>query len=180
METTRFVNTLIFALHAFPKCYRLNSKWLAVRVLGAIRETDLKVLREADAIFTGTDLAVTLLATSFYWENVIYIGSGPQRGPDGSLNLVFPMGDKRLPGIASDDIGKCALAIFRRGDEYIGKTVSIAGEHLTGAQLAASISRAMRRCPGLRASIIAGFPSSRARATASSARTRPTRHGWKS
>ena len=41
--------------------------------------------------------------------------SGPKRGPDGKLALVLPMGDKKLPGIAAEDIGKCAYGIFKRG-----------------------------------------------------------------
>jgi len=41
------------------------------------------------------------------------------------------MGDKRLPSLAAKDIGKAAYGIFKRGDESIGRTVSIVGEHLT-------------------------------------------------
>ena len=97
---------------------------------------------EADSLFTEAGVPVTFLQTSFYWENFIYFGLGPQRGPDGSLNIGFPMGDKKLPGIAVDDIGKCALGIFLKGNEFIGKTIAIAGEHLTGAEIADGISRA--------------------------------------
>lgn len=100
---------------------------------------------EADGIFTGTGLPVTLLLTSFYWDNFIYFGSGPKKGPDGKLALTFPMGDKKLPGIASEDIGKCAYGIFKRGDGFIGKKVGIAGEHLTGNQMAAAMSKALGR-----------------------------------
>ena len=53
------------------------------------------------------------------------------------------MGDKKLPGIAADDIGRCAYGIFKKGRELIGKTVGIAGEHLTGAQMAAAFSKAL-------------------------------------
>jgi uncharacterized protein YbjT (DUF2867 family) len=56
--------------------------------------------------------------------------------PDGTLAITLPMDDKKLPGIAAEDIGKCAYGIFKKGDEFIGKTVSISGENLTGAQLA--------------------------------------------
>jgi len=55
----------------------------------------------------------------------------------------MPMGNKKLPGIAAEDIGRCAYGIFKRGKELIGKTVGIAGEHLTGAQMAANLSRAI-------------------------------------
>jgi uncharacterized protein YbjT (DUF2867 family) len=55
------------------------------------------------------------------------------------------MGDKRLPGIAVEDIGKCAYGIFKGGREFIGKTISIAGEKLTGAQMAAGFTKALGR-----------------------------------
>jgi uncharacterized protein YbjT (DUF2867 family) len=85
----------------------------------------------------------TFLLTAFYWDNFIYFGAGPQRGPDGGLAITFPMEDKRLPGIAAEDIGKCALGVFKRGRELIGKTVAIAGEHLSGKQMADALTRAL-------------------------------------
>ncbi len=90
--------------------------------------------------FTDADLPVTFLLTSFYWDNFIHFGMGPKRGPDGTLAITFPMDDKKLPGIAAEDIGKCAYAIFRNGERYIRQRVGIAGEHLTGAQMAAIFS----------------------------------------
>lgn len=98
---------------------------------------------EADALFTQAGVPTTFLLTTFYWENFIYFGAGPKRGPDGKLALVMPMGDKKLCGIATEDIGKCAYAIFKRGREFIGKTIGIAGEHLSGPQMAAGLSRAV-------------------------------------
>jgi uncharacterized protein YbjT (DUF2867 family) len=53
------------------------------------------------------------------------------------------MGDKKLPSIGVEDIGKCAYGIFKAGDEFIGKTVGIAGEHLTGAEIAISLAKAL-------------------------------------
>jgi uncharacterized protein YbjT (DUF2867 family) len=76
---------------------------------------------------------------------LIYFGSGPKPGPDGVLALTMPMGDKRLPGIAAADIGACALGVFKAKGEFIGKSIAIAGEHLTGAQMAAKLSRALGR-----------------------------------
>jgi uncharacterized protein YbjT (DUF2867 family) len=98
---------------------------------------------ESDHFFTNLGVPTTLMLTSFYWDNFIYFGMGPQKGPDGKLGITFPMGDKRLPGIAAEDIGKCAYGIFMRGDEFIGKTVAIVGESLTGAQMAAEFSDLM-------------------------------------
>lgn len=98
---------------------------------------------EADHFFADEGVPTTNLLTSFYWDNFIYFGMGPQAGADGKLAITLPMGDKKLPGIAAEDIGKCALGIFKRGNEFIGKTVGIAGEHLTGAQMAAELSKAV-------------------------------------
>ncbi len=98
---------------------------------------------EADHFFADLGVPTTLLLTSFYWDNLIHFGSGPKRGPDGKLAFVLPMGDKKLPGIASDDIGRCAYGVFREGAELIGRKVGIAGEHLTGARMAAALTRAL-------------------------------------
>lgn len=100
---------------------------------------------EANRVFTELGVPTTFLLTSFYWENLIYFGMGPKKGPDGKLAITMPMGDKKLPQIATEDIGKCAYGIFKKGREYIGKTVGIAGEHLTGAQMAAALTRALGR-----------------------------------
>jgi len=100
---------------------------------------------EANQIFMDLKLPTTFLLTSFYWDNLINFGMGPKKNPDGTFAFTMPMGDKKLPGIASVDIGRCAYAIFKRGHEFIGKTVGIAGEHLTGNQMAAALSRALGR-----------------------------------
>jgi len=98
---------------------------------------------EANQLFSAQGLPVTFLLTSFYWDNFIHFGMGPTKGPDGNLAITFPMGDKSLPGIAAEDIGRCAYGIFKQGREYTGKTVGIAGEHLTGTQMAAAFTKAL-------------------------------------
>src|SRR5262249_109696 len=54
-----------------------------------------------------------------------YFGMGPKKGSDGQLVITFPLADKKIPGIAAEDIGKCAYGIFKKGDEFIGKTMGI-------------------------------------------------------
>jgi uncharacterized protein YbjT (DUF2867 family) len=98
---------------------------------------------QSNHVFTDAGLPTTFLLTSFYWDNLIHFGMGPKKGLDGKLAFTLPMGDKKLPAMAAEDIGRCAYGIFQRGGELIGKTVGIAGEHLTGAQMAASLSRAL-------------------------------------
>jgi uncharacterized protein YbjT (DUF2867 family) len=98
---------------------------------------------EANAYFTEHGVPVTFLKTSFYWDNLINMGMGPQKDDNGNLIFTLPMGDKKLPGIAASDIGKCAYGIFKEGDKYIGKSVGIAGEHLTGSQMVKALSDAL-------------------------------------
>jgi len=98
---------------------------------------------EADQIFRDLGVPTTFLLTAFYWDNLIYFGAGPQRGPDGTLAITFPMDDKKLPAIAVEDFGKAAYGIFKRGREFINKTVGIAGEHLTGEQMARALTKAL-------------------------------------
>lgn len=96
---------------------------------------------EADEYFAG--LPATLLVTSFYWDNLYAFGLGPKKQDDGSYAWVMPMGDKRLAGMAAEDIGKVAYGIFKAGPKYIGKTVGVAGEFLTLAQMAGALSKAL-------------------------------------
>ena len=100
---------------------------------------------EANHYFVDAGVPTTMLQTSFYWDNLVTFGMGPKKGEDGKLAFVLPMADKKLPGIAVEDIGKCAFGVFARGAELIGKTVSIAGEHLTGAQMAEALSQALEQ-----------------------------------
>ncbi|MGZ8272704.1 MAG: NmrA/HSCARG family protein [Burkholderiaceae bacterium] len=99
---------------------------------------------EANAAFIGRGIPTTMLYTSFYWDNLVHFGMQPQRGADGTLGFVLPMGNAKLPGIAAADIGACAFGILTRGPELIGKSIGIAGEHLSGAQMAEQLTLALR------------------------------------
>ena len=100
---------------------------------------------EADQIFKDLGVPTTFLRASFYWDNFIYFGAGPKKGQDGKLYLTLPMGDKKMAGIAAEDIGKCAYGIYKRGEELIGKTIGVAGEQLTGEEMAAALSSALNQ-----------------------------------
>lgn len=100
---------------------------------------------EIDHVYTDLGVPTTFLLTSFYWDNFIHFGMGPKKGPDGNLAITFPLGDRKMPGIAAADIGACAYGIFKRGEEMIGKRIGIAGEHLSGAEMAAAFTRALGR-----------------------------------
>ncbi len=97
----------------------------------------------SDHHFTDAGVPVTFMYASFYWENMIYFGMGPKRGEDGKLAIAFPMGDKKMAGIAAEDIGKCAYGIFRKGPSLAGKTIGVAGDQLTCAAMAERLSKAL-------------------------------------
>ena len=98
---------------------------------------------ESDQYFIDAGVPVTFLLASYYWENLIYFGMGPKRGEDGKLSITFPMGNKKMAGIAAGDIGKCAYGIFKKGEPLIGKRIGIAGDQLTCTEMAGAISKAI-------------------------------------
>lgn len=137
--------------HAIWSTLEDTRKWIPLTdnrmptLLGKYKVPHFDAKGEANHVFTDLGVPTTFLQTSFFWDNMITFGMGPKKGPDGTLGITFPMGTKKMAGIASEDIGKCAYGIFKRGGEFIGKTVSIAGEHLTGTQMASALSKALTR-----------------------------------
>lgn len=97
----------------------------------------------SDHWFRDLGVPTTFLRTTFYWDNFIHFGLEPKRGEDGVLDLVLPMGERRLAGIAVEDIGRCAYGIFRAGEALVGETVGIAGGFLTGTEMAEALSGAL-------------------------------------
>ena len=93
---------------------------------------------EADAFFAG--LPTTFLLTSFYWDNLIGFGMNPKPDGQGGYTITLPIGEAKMPGIAAEDIGKCAYGVFKQGASTIGKHIGIAGEHVSGAEMAATLS----------------------------------------
>ena len=98
---------------------------------------------ESDHFFTDAGVPTTFLLASFYWDNFIYFGAGPKRGDDGKLALTLPIGDGKMAGIAAEDIGKCAYGIFKKGTAMIGKRIGVAGEQLSGNEMAEGLSKAL-------------------------------------
>jgi uncharacterized protein YbjT (DUF2867 family) len=98
---------------------------------------------EANEFFRTAGVPTTYLYTSFYWDNMISFGMGPARDENGTLAITLPIAAAKLPSIAAGDIGACAYGIFREGSRWIGRSVGIAGDHLSGADLAAGLTDAL-------------------------------------
>jgi len=126
-----------------------TTQWLAVSdsrmptLLGKYKCPHSDSKGQIDHVYSDLDLPVTFLLTCFYWDNFYKYGWGPKPGREGAFSLTFPIGKAKMPGIAIEDIGKCAYGIFKKRAEFIGKRVGVAGEHLSGFEMAEKCSTAL-------------------------------------
>ena len=124
-------------------------KWIPITdnrmptLLGKYKVPHFDAKGEMDHVFTDLGVPTTFLLASFYWENFVFSGAGPKRGPDGVLALTLPIGAAKMAGIAAGDIGAVAYGIFKKGKGLIGQRIGAAGEHLTGEEMAAAMSKAL-------------------------------------
>lgn len=114
-------------------------------LMGGYKVPHFDAKGESDRVFLDLGVPTTFLLTSFYWDNLIHFGMGPKQAADGKLTFTLPLGERKLPGIAAEDIGRCAYGIFKQGLALVGRRVGIAGEHLTGEQMADAMTRALGR-----------------------------------
>jgi len=114
---------------------------IAPSVEGGYKVPHFDAKAEANELFTRLDLPMTFLVTTFYFESM-KLGMFTSR-ENGKLGVTLPIGDARSSGVASEDIGRTALGVFKRGSEFIGKTVGVAGSHLTGVEWAAALGTAL-------------------------------------
>lgn len=134
--------------HVIWSTFEDTRKWVPLSddrmptLMGKYKVPHFDAKGEADAYFTEAGVPTSFLLTSFYWDNFINFGMEPQRGPDGKLGITIPMGDAKLPGIAAVDIGRCAYGIFKEGTGNAGKTIGVAGEHISAGDMAAAFTRA--------------------------------------
>jgi uncharacterized protein YbjT (DUF2867 family) len=135
--------------HAIWSTLEDTRKWVPLAddrmptLMGRFKVPHFDAKGESNHFFTDEGVPTTFLLTSFYWDNLVHFGMGPKKDADGRLAFTLPMGNAKLSGIAAEDIGKCAYGIFRRGAELVGKTVGIAGEHLTGSEMASALGKAL-------------------------------------
>ncbi|HEY3286279.1 MAG TPA: NmrA/HSCARG family protein [Gemmatimonadaceae bacterium] len=98
---------------------------------------------QMDETFAKEGAPTTYMMAAFYWDNFIHFGMGPRAGDDGTLTLALPLGGVNLPGIGAEDIGRSAYGIFRQGTSTVGQRIGVAGESLSGADMAAKMGRAL-------------------------------------
>jgi uncharacterized protein YbjT (DUF2867 family) len=98
-----------------------------------------------DEVFATQGAPTTYVLAAFYWDNFIHFGMGPRVGEDGNLVLAMPLGGVKLPGVGAEDIGRCAYGIFKAGTSTVGQRIGVAGESLSGEEMAAKMGRALSK-----------------------------------
>ena len=96
---------------------------------------------EGDRYFEAAGVPTTYLLTPFHWEAFVFGLGAPQRGPDGVLH--HRDAARRRAAARHRRRGHRPLRLRDLSSDperFVGATVGIAGEHLTGEQLAAGLS----------------------------------------
>ncbi len=87
-------------------------------------------------------ISASFVHLAFYYEN---LGSfiPLQRQDDGSFTFGFSQGDTPLAGVSVEDLGAVVRAIFDNPDQYRGKVIPVAGDHIPASEYAAVLSRVL-------------------------------------
>jgi uncharacterized protein YbjT (DUF2867 family) len=125
-----------FVLSTLPSAHDISGGELSAPHL------DIKAKLEAYARERG--LPATFVHVAYYFENFAswFV---PRRQEDGTYAFGFPQGDTPLAGVAVEDVGGVVAPIFERRDEFLGRTVGIVGDDLTGDEYAAVMGRVLGR-----------------------------------
>ncbi|HVK78826.1 MAG TPA: NmrA/HSCARG family protein [Kofleriaceae bacterium] len=89
----------------------------------------------------GLDLAATIVRPTAFMEILLQ----PHFGLASGQLTFFLAGDRTMQFIAVEDIGRIVARVFADPATYAGTTFDLAGDALTGAELAAKIGRATGR-----------------------------------
>lgn len=85
-------------------------------------------------------LNITEIRLGFEMENLLSIHK-PILEHDASYSFIFPMGDKPLDLFSVEDTGGVVRTILENPKKWIGKTVGLAGDSLTGHQISEIFTR---------------------------------------
>jgi uncharacterized protein YbjT (DUF2867 family) len=112
------------------------------RVMGGYTAPHFDAKASADASFAELGVPTTFVRLPFFHET-LFLGMGPVRDESGELILTLPIAGHQMVVIGSADIGRTVLRMLGAGTKWIGETVSIAAEHVTGEGLAAMLTEAI-------------------------------------
>jgi uncharacterized protein YbjT (DUF2867 family) len=96
---------------------------------------------EIEAYIRGLNIVSTIIRPSAFMEILTLPGMGLDRGEF----TFFMKPDRPMQFIAVEDIGKIVVGIFADPTKFGAQTIEIAGDTVTGAELAAKFSRTAER-----------------------------------
>jgi uncharacterized protein YbjT (DUF2867 family) len=98
---------------------------------------------EADRYFADSGIPTTYFVTPFYWENFIDMGMNPRKSTGDAYEIALPMGKKRLGGMSVEDVGRIALTLFKKPEEWANKRLGVMSEALTVDEIATKMSKVL-------------------------------------
>lgn len=88
----------------------------------------------------NNNLPYTEIIPAFYMENFLK-DLKPRKETDGSYTFVLPLGDKPLDLISIEDLGGIVAKIFDNPEQWMKKSLGVAGDSLTGFQIADTFAK---------------------------------------
>lgn len=102
---------------------------------GALKSPHFDIKAEHEEYAKSLGIPSTFVHVAFYFEN--FLGFFPPRAVgDGSYQFGFPQGDVPLAAISAEDVGGIVAPMFEQPDVYIGKTLKLVGDEMTGDEYA--------------------------------------------
>lgn len=120
---------------------RAELPWLLLASVAAADRADVPHFvskARIEAALTQSDLAWTIIAPSFFYENV--------SAEDGVLSLALPP-DKPLHQVSLANLASVVAAILGRRDEHLGVRVEIAGDDPTPTEMADALGARFEQVP---------------------------------
>jgi uncharacterized protein YbjT (DUF2867 family) len=112
---------------------------------GAERHTGIphfESKRRVEQHIESLSIPATFVRPTFFYENLL---GRPPTPEDGSIVVTLPLADGiPLQMVAVDDIGAVAAAVIIDPDRVPGGSIEIAGDELTGSEIAATFGRQAR------------------------------------
>ena len=123
--------------HIIEAASQAGLPWLllaSVAAAGRARVPHFASKARIEAQLAETDLAWTVIAPSYFYENVL---GARDAIATGTLPMAVPP-DKPLHQVALVDLGAVVAAVLDRRDEHVGARVEVAGDAPTPAEMAAA------------------------------------------
>ncbi|XXX78296.1 NmrA/HSCARG family protein [Sorangium sp. So ce134] len=96
---------------------------------------------QIEAYVRSLDVPFTILRPGAFFE---LLTQASLYSTPGAFTFFYPP-EHRIPAIAADDIGAIAAAVIAAPENFVGRTLELAGDVLTGVEVAAALGRATGR-----------------------------------